>query len=133
MLKAAMAASSPSPSMAPRPAASPPQNPMATARWMQRTLTGPMGAATSSPTPMPASTSWMPDRTICAPDGKCLSLLVDADGKARPLGAKRYGHAAAVRSWQSAQGRWNESHEIHHGGLSFIGSWRDYRCLCPVG
>jgi hypothetical protein len=45
----------------------------------------------------------MPDRTICAPDGKCLSLLVDADGKAWALRAEHYGHAAAaVRSWPSA-------------------------------
>jgi hypothetical protein len=103
MLKAAIAASSPSPSTAPRPAASPPQNPLVTALWMQRTLTGPMGAATSSPTPMPASTSWMPDRTICAPDGKCLSLLVDAEEKPRTLRVMRCGRiAAAVRSWPSA-------------------------------
>ena len=58
---------------------------------------------------------------------------VDADGKARPLRAKRYGHAAAVRSWQNAPGRWHESHENRHGGLGRIGSWRDYRCLCPEG
>jgi hypothetical protein len=33
-------------------------------------LTGPMGAAISTPIPIPASTSWMPDSTICAPSCK---------------------------------------------------------------
>jgi hypothetical protein len=39
-----------------------------------------MGAATSTPTAMPASTSWMVERTICAPDHTCrLSLRIEAE------------------------------------------------------
>jgi hypothetical protein len=52
-----MAARSPSPITAPSPAAKPAQNPPLTARWMTSTFTGPIGADTSRPMPMPASTS----------------------------------------------------------------------------
>jgi hypothetical protein len=46
---------------------------------MTRTFTGPIGAAISTPMATPASTSWMPDSTICAPS--CKARLFAHGGK----------------------------------------------------
>jgi hypothetical protein len=58
MPKAATAAISPSAITAPTPAANPPQKPRSNVLWIQTILTGPTGAAMSTPTINPLSTSW---------------------------------------------------------------------------
>lgn len=82
------------------PAAALPQNPLVTASWMQRTLTGPMGAATSSPTPMPASPPLDAGHDDIHAVRQVLSPPVDLEGWARALRALGVKYATvAVEKW----------------------------------
>ena len=64
---------------------------------MTSTLTGPIGAAISTPMPMPASTSWMVERTICAPACKARAYSLFERG-AEAVAPRRAVHGAHLRS-----------------------------------